>query len=134
MEIHWRRRVVLMAGILGLLTACASRGSTPSTDFDLLTADQLEPYSHLNAYDAIRKARPQWLRSARGRSSVLESASERRGLRVYVDGILFGGAADLRSLEVRGLQELRFLDAPAATLRYGTNHAEGAIVITTADF
>lgn len=121
-----------MAVCAFVLTAgCASRGVTPHGDPDLLTSEQLDSYTHLNAYDAIRHTRPQWLRSTRGQSSIIRSSTEQRGLRVYVDGILFGSALDLRSLEVRAISEVRFLDARKATLLYGTNHAEGALVVKT---
>jgi hypothetical protein len=85
----------------------------------------------MNAFDAIRQLRPQWLRSSRGQSSVSASSEQRRGVRVYVDGILLGGAGDLRTLDVRAIHAARFLDSREATTRFGTNHAEGAIVVTT---
>jgi hypothetical protein len=121
-----------VAALAFVLTAgCASRGATQRGNPDLLTSQQLDSYVHLNAYDAIRHTRPQWLRSTRGQSSIVSSSTEQRGLRVYVDGILFGSALDLRSLEVRAISEVRFLDARKATLLYGTNHAEGALVVKT---
>lgn len=128
-----RGRFLVVAGLAGLalLAGCASRGDSTYASPDLLTAEQLTNYQHLNAFDAIRQLRPQWLRSSRGQSSVRASSQEQRGLRVYVDGILFGGATDLRSLEVRAIHEARFLDSREATTRFGTNHAEGAIVVTT---
>ena len=135
MQIILRRFSMLVAIALPLLAACASGGNgsgTSAGDPDLLTAEQLEAYQHMNAYDAIRQTRPQWLRSARGRSSLREDNESMRGLRVYVDGVLFGGASDLQRLEVRAVHDVRFLDSREATLRYGTNHAEGALVVRTA--
>lgn len=129
-----KQRFIVTACVLVLGAGCASSQADESASFgnaDLLTAEQLQPYRHLNAFDAIRQIRPQWLRSSRGRSSINASTSAQRGLRVYVDGILFGGTSDLRSIEVRAIHEARFLDAREATLQYGTNHAEGALVITT---
>lgn len=114
-----------------LTPGCATRGATTPGDPDLLTSAQLESYTHLNAYEAIRHTRPQWLRSTRGQSSIVESTAEQRGLRVYVNGIPFGNALDLRSLEVGAISEVRFLDARKATLLYGTNHAEGALMVKT---
>lgn len=136
MHLCTRLRKILAASlatcVLALAAGCATRAATPRAEADLLTAEQLAGHGHQNAYDAIRQLRPQWLRSARGQSSIVESSSSQRGLRVYVDGILFGKASDLRSLEVRAVREIRFLDAGKATLQYGTNHAEGAVVVTTA--
>jgi hypothetical protein len=126
-----RSGLAVAACALVVTAGCASRGAPPHGDHDLLTSEQLGAFSHLNAYDAIRQTRPQWLRNTRGQSSILRSSADRRGLRIYVDGILFGGALDLRSLEVRAISEVRFLDARQATLLYGTNHAEGALMVKT---
>lgn len=131
MNRYSRGRFVLAACALVLTAGCASRGPAPAAQPNLLTSEQLDSYRHLNAFDAIRQARPQWLRSTRGQSSIVASSTAQRGLRVYVDGILFGGAPDLQSIEVRSIREVRFLDARQATLRFGTNHAEGALVIST---
>lgn len=126
------RNGLAVAACAWVLTAgCASRGATPQGDRDLLTSEQLGAYSHLNAYEAIRHTRPQWLRNTRGQSSIVRSAADQRGLRIYVDGIPFGRVLDLRSLEVRAISEVRFLDAREATLLYGTNHAEGALAVKT---
>jgi hypothetical protein len=124
-------RNLAVACALVVTVGCTTRGSTQPSDQDVLTAEQLVAFSHLNAYDAIRQTRPQWLRSTRGQSSIVSSTAEQRGLRIYVDGMLFGGALDQRSLEVRAISEVRFLDARQATLLYGTNHAEGALVVKT---
>lgn len=132
MRSHAQRHVTLIGCFL-LLAGCASGGSSArDTTPDVLTASQLEDYSHLNAFDAIRRIRPQWLRNNRGQSSILDSSSERRGLRVYVDGMLLGGADDLKSLEVRAIHDVHFLNAREATVRFGTDHAEGALVVRTA--
>lgn len=127
-----RRCSIAIVCALPLMYACASSGGGPTGDPDLLTAAQLEAFQHLNAFDAIRQTRPQWLRSSRGRSSFRDANESQRGLRVYVDGVLFGGASDLERIEVRAIHDVRFLDAREATLRYGTNHAEGALLVRTA--
>ena len=125
------RRQFALASLV-LLAACATRSSAPRTSPDMLTAEQLTDYKHLNAFDAIRQLRPQWLRNTRGQSSVVSSTEQLRGVRVYVDGILFGGVSDLRSLDAGSIRAAQFLDSREATMRFGTNHAEGAIVVTTA--
>ncbi len=115
-----------------MVAACASSsGGAPSGSRDVLTEQQLSAYTHLNAYDAIRQTRPQWLRSGRGQSSLIQSSQDRRGIRVYVDGVPMGDAAALRTIDTRTVAEMQFLDAREATLKYGTNHSEGAILVTT---
>jgi hypothetical protein len=52
-------------------------------------------------------------------------------MRIYVNGSFFGDADSLSSIQARNVREIRFLDARQATLRYGTDHTVGAIVVTT---
>lgn len=124
-------RVLIAAGALVLLSACASTGSSSQErgERDVLTRTQLDAVDHLTAFDAIRRYRPTWLRSERGQDSFLNQG--RRGLRVYVDRVFFGGAETLPNLDVRHIEEIRFLDKRKATMEFGTDHSEGAILITT---
>lgn len=118
--------------VLAVAPGCASTGSGDDEtrgSRDVLTREQLAEADHLNAYDAIRRYRSLWLRSTRGQDSFVNQG--RRGLRVYVDEVFFGGAAALRNISVAEIQEIRFLDKRKATTRFGSDHAEGAILITT---
>jgi hypothetical protein len=115
-----------------VVSGCASLGEPRDRgERDLLTRAQLEAVDHLSAYDAIRRYRPLWLRTQRGQDSFLAQAQARRGLRVYVDRVHFGGVESLRDLDVRNIQEIRFLDKRKATLEFGTDHSEGAILVKT---
>lgn len=115
------------------LGGCASSGTSPgaaagSRDRNLITNAELQGMDALNVYEAVRRLRPTWLRY-RGQSVL--SGPDRESLRVYVNGSYFGDAESLSNLRARNVQELRFLDARQATLRYGTDHTVGAIVVTT---
>ncbi|MEW5929311.1 MAG: carboxypeptidase regulatory-like domain-containing protein [Gemmatimonadota bacterium] len=50
---------------------------------------------------------------------------------VYLDGNRLGGLDELRLLQANTIASIVYLDAPSATIRYGTNHSQGAIVITS---
>lgn len=134
MKRRWPTRLlgsaVLALTVLAVAPGCASSGtSDDGTSRDVLTRAQLEDIDHLNAYEAIRRYRSLWLRSSRGQDSF--EAQGRRGLRVYVDGVFFGNAATLTDIDVSNVEEIRFLDKRRATTRFGTDHAEGAILVTT---
>jgi hypothetical protein len=132
------RRPILRTTIGALLVLLAFSGCTSTTqsaegdsarrDRYVLTEDDLQGMDRLSALEAIRRLRPQWLQY-RG-TSVLVGTS-REGLRVYVDRQYFGEAESLSTIMVRVIREIRFLDARQATLRYGTDHTVGAIVITS---
>lgn len=123
-------RVMVLLTALALAPGCASTGSGEERESrDVLTRAQLENVDHLNAYEAIRRYRSLWLRSGRGQDSF--ESQGRRGLRVYLDDVYFGGPNTLTQIDVSDIEEIRFLDKRRATTRFGIDHAEGAILITT---
>lgn len=121
--------VVLLASV-----GCSTGGgggeseAVTSSTRNLITEADLEGMDQLSAYEAIRRLKPTWLRY-RGQSVLLGPGRE--GLRIYVDGTYFGDAETLGNLRVQNVQEIRFLDARQATLRFGTGHTVGAILITS---
>lgn len=129
------RKGLSAAGILVLgalaVGACTTTGpsAADASDQAVLTRDQLDRVNFLNAYDAIRRLKPIWLRSERGQDSFVRQGQ--RGLRVYVDGLLYGDKETLRTLQVQTIEEIRFLDKRQATLAFGTDHGEGVLLILT---
>lgn len=106
---------------------CASTGNTERGASDVLTRAQLEEVDHLTAWDAVRRFRPLWLRTARGQDTF---SADRGTIRVYVDDVFMGGPEILRDEDARDIQEIRYLDSRQATTRFGTDHPSGAIMIT----
>lgn len=116
-----------------LLSGCSaysrSAGSeSVSRDRYVLTRTELDGMDQLNAIEAIRRLRPQWLQY-RGTSVLI--GPNREGLRVYVDRNFFGEAESLSTLMVGVIREIRYMNARQATLRFGTDHTVGAILVTT---
>jgi len=121
--------ITLCVAAIGCASPGAGSPEEPSSgDRNLITATDLEGLEELNAYEAIRRLRPRWVRY-RGQSTF--SGSGRESLRVYVDNSLFGNAESLSNLMIRHIETMRFLDGRQATLRFGTDHTVGAILITT---
>lgn len=96
-----------------------------------------------DAHELIYNTRMHWL-VTRGANSVAEIArGEAEGdfvinvtpgrdkIIVYMDDVRLGGVDTLRDVPVDGLTSARFFDAREATLRYGTGHAHGAILLST---
>ncbi len=67
----------------------------------------------------MRRLRPRWLRGRGGDLPV-----------VYVEQVRRGELEVLERLVPEDVAELRFLSAGDATLRFGTNHAGGAILVS----
>jgi hypothetical protein len=131
-----RRREVVRALCCALLAAglgCATAGGGSGTgdpgrraSRDVIAEAELEGMGELSAFEAIRRLRPVWLRG-RGQSSF--SGSE--VLRIYRDGSFYGEDRSLEAISVKTIREIRFLDASEATLRFGTGHPVGAILVTS---
>jgi hypothetical protein len=124
---------VLIGLVVGasLLAGCATapeNGSADGSSRDVLTRAELAQYDHNDITETIRRLRPRWLRSTRGTESFTQEG--RRGVRVYLDGVPVDGSA-LRGLATRNVDEVRFLDKRQATTRFGADHGEGALLITS---
>jgi hypothetical protein len=89
------------------------------------------------AYDIVRALRPTMVTSrgtttARSRSqSPVREADH--GIKVYLDGIRYGGVESLATIPANAVREIRWLSAGDATIRYGTGNVAGAIVVATRD-
>jgi hypothetical protein len=96
---------------------------------NLITAEEIATRPGLStAYDIIRNLRPAWL-NTRGITSTEDPTAG--GIQVYVDEVKMGGLSELQSISVDRIQELRFLSASDATMKYGTGNTTGAIEVTT---
>lgn len=124
---------LLLVAALTVAGGCAatSGATTGGGDRDVLTRADLEPLEQLNAYDAIRRLKPAWLRMGRGTGSIEAGMQARRGVQVYVDGAPYGFVDQLKQIAVGDVREIRRLAPRDATIRFGTNHTEGAILVTT---
>ena len=83
--------------------------------------EQFQAWYNSPEYQAIRQLRGRWLTS-RGRGTP----------RVHVDGgARQGGVQELQNIRVSEVQEVEFMGAADATLRFGTGYEAGAILVTT---
>jgi hypothetical protein len=118
---------------------------------DHLGADELQGLGIDNVYDAVATLRPEWLR-IRGNRSLAASVdpvrvegtgaglqisgsttliSEAATIQVYVDGVNTGGLETLNNIIMLTVRDMYFLDAAAATIRWGEGNPHGAILVIT---
>ena len=115
-----------------LLTACTARSDAARTTSRQIVREDLAGYSTL--WDAIAARRSNWLQ--RRTPLYLDPRSE-TGTRdaspiwVYRDNRLIGDIGVLRNQSPAGIEMVEFFDARAATLRWGINHDNGVIHITS---
>jgi hypothetical protein len=118
--------------LLPLATACASTGASeaPSSSRAVITEQELEGVLELMTLDAIRRLRPNWLRS---RAAPTPATFRQGGMEpaLRLDGIMRGSLEELQTLPVREVREITFLSATEATTLYGTGYTNGVIQVRT---
>ncbi|MFC1659975.1 hypothetical protein ACFL3S_00735 [Gemmatimonadota bacterium] len=125
-----KRMAPILLSLLLVLWGCATGGGdgSPRRNRNLITADELEAYQQLSAFDAIQQLRPRWLMADR---AVNVSGSGHQYPKVVLDGIPQGELDALRMISVPHILEIRFLNSADATTRYGTGYVAGAIEVKT---
>ena len=131
----WRRTLAL--GMLMTVGAgcAASRSSTPVTDPDVITEDQIVRSKATNAYDLIATLRPQMF-TAHGAATTRGQQPPTPGRQalpvvVYIDNVKVGPVDELKALGKLDVREIRYLSPRAATDRWGEGHPGGVIYVTT---
>jgi hypothetical protein len=121
------RKVAVLVAVALTVVACSSTGATGArrSSSSVITAEDLAEVPELNCYEAVQRLRPSWLRT-RGRVSM----SGQQGIRLYVDGISRGYVEELASIRANAVERMRHLSGPEATSRFGTDHGDGAILVT----
>lgn len=109
-----------------LVLACASgpgsRGAP--TDRMLVTREQVERMNVPDAFEVVRRTRPEFLRER------MQSTRTSVYAVVYVNGVRSGGPGILRNVRSAEIEQIHFVSAIDATTRYGTDHGGGVIEVT----
>lgn len=113
-----------------LLSACGGNpspgDSSPRSNRDLLTPEDFTTGDISNAYEAVQLLRSHWLRT-RG----VDSFRTPTEVKVYLDNSLLGGVEELRTILINNVTSIRYYDGIDATARWGLDHGQGAIVVST---
>lgn len=112
--------------LTAVLAACASSGGGGGSgggDRNLISTEELSELAGFNAYDAVQRLRPQWLRSRGGEVMDLPAT--------FVDGRHFGDISQLSAFSTADILAIRYLSASDATTLYGTGYPGGVIEIQT---
>jgi hypothetical protein len=124
----------LGAALVVAVTACASSSGGRSgvqqasrSKTDVITEDEIRSAHWQNLYELVQTLRPRWLRT-HGPDSIL---GETAPVQVHLDDNRLGGVETLRNISASGVTSLRFIDPVTAAGRWGGDHANGAIIITT---
>jgi glutaredoxin-related protein len=118
----------LFAALLLASLGCGSArsSSSPRTDRSVITKEQILQHRFANAYEAVEALHSNWLIT-----KVTDSFNSPSQIRVYVDATFFGGVETLRSINPNNIQSIRHFDGVAATARWGLDHGQGVILVST---
>jgi hypothetical protein len=119
--------LLLLTLVLGSCGGRAARSGGAGSG-NVLGADEFQDTQMTSAYDVINSLRPHWLQG-RGPQSLTNQAAG--ALVVYVDNVRLGTVDVLRQLRPGVVESAQYLGASEATMRFGSNHAGGAVLITT---
>jgi hypothetical protein len=132
----------------------AAQPASSSSRYILVQAD-LEKAKAENAYDAITKLRPEFLRGHNENTSFVQQSikggskdpgagssapssavggatlTSAAAVMVYKDNVRLSGVDDLRQIQLSTIREIRYLQGPEAVIRFGTNNSAGAILVTS---
>ena len=117
--------------LLAFCSACASSQGRPPravyrADRNLITQQQIIEYKFTNAFDAVQALHSNWLQ-ARGTDSFRSPGQ----VLVYFDNIRLGGVESLRGIELGSILFIRHFDGISATARWGLDHGQGVIYVST---
>ncbi len=119
----------VLAGLA--IAACASapsQGTRPKGARDTITRQEILDANVQDAYEAVRRLRPQML-TTHGSVSIRSPGADQPI--VYVDGVRMGGLDALSSIRAEQVMEIRWISPSDATTRYGTDHTGGVIEVIT---
>ena len=124
------RTAIFHPALALLLSACAAR--TPSAarvlpDRNVITQQEILEHRFETVYDAIQALRPIWLQT-RGTNYLTQNPTQ---VQVYLDNNHLGGISTLSTISLGSVVYIRHYDGVAATARWGLDHGEGAIYVST---
>ena len=113
--------ILVAVSLSGVACASGGSGSGSSSGGSVLTHDQLIDSNEPNLFNAIQRLRPAWLRP---RGSQVSGAQ----VALFVDGAPRGTVAQLSSIPIDNVVEVRFYTASEAGFTFGTVGGNAGVV------
>ena len=114
--------------------ACASGGASGSSsgvakrDSNLITADEIAASHETNAYEAISRLRPLYLKT-RGRGTLSVEGSDYAT--VFLDNQAYGDLNTLKTINSEQIKQIRWYSGPDAVQKFGMQYGSGVIAVET---
>ena len=118
---------IIVAVLVASVGCGGARASTPArADRSTITQEQILEHHFTNAYEAVEALHSNWLIA-----KVTDSFTSPSQIKVYVDNTFFGGTESLRTINPNNVRTIRYFDGVQATARWGMDHSQGVILVTT---
>lgn len=139
-----RSAVLVLTAVVTGLAAAPGDAQAQRRDRDLITRDELVQSSQKNTdlYQAVRSLRSHFLQGPRGPRSINATpptvgspnpgtlrAGETPKAVLYVNDARSGDIEMLRNIQTINVEEVRYLNPNAASMRFGQGHDGGAILV-----
>jgi hypothetical protein len=120
--------IALALTISVALSACSKGRPTDArpSDRSVISSAEMREHNFRNVYEAVAALRSNWLVS---RGS--DSFNSPTGVKVYYDTAMLGGVETLRTIRPEGIAFVRFYDGISASARWGMDHAQGVIFVSS---
>jgi hypothetical protein len=124
--------LVAIAAALGCATASTTNDAGTGTagvrrNPNLITAEEIATLNVANAYEAVERLRPNFLRS-RGRTTLTGAANGYPN--VYLNRQRYGSIQSLRNIIASTVREIRYYSAGDAGTQFGMDNANGVVEVT----
>lgn len=129
-------RPIIFCLVIALLFGCASSMSSSSSgSSNRITAEEIRNCGASNAYDAITTLRPGLIQKMQRKADAnLPRGGSTFGsdaIVIYFNSARRTGIQSLQEISTMNLAEIIYVEPTTATMRYGTGHAGGALIINT---
>ena len=124
----FKRITITSAFLLTLTVMTTASAEAQTASRQMVTAEQIYLSGGSTVFDGFQVLRSRGV-TVRTTSSI--QAGQRIPPVLYLDGARLESLDILRSIGYADLDSLVYLDADDATLRYGTGHMGGAIIVRT---
>jgi hypothetical protein len=103
------------------------------TRTEVITLEEIEEMAQGagDALEVVKRLRPKWLSTRNYAASGGGGALAAQEVQVYLDNTRQGGGASLTRISLDLIGEMRYLTGSEASARFGLNHQNGAILVTT---
>lgn len=122
---------IVLALLVFIISFVPASASAQKRQRDRITREEIEasPHKNLDAFQLIRNMRPHFLEPPKGVRSFGGSNTAFTPIALYVDGRRDSGLDALRTMDPLTFEEIRYLDPTRAENEFGTNAANGAVVV-----